>query len=209
MGLLISFEGGDGSGKTVQAESLNENLAMIRIPCSLHREPGGTKAGEALREIIKDPTYDLCDLSELFAFLSARSQLVSEVILPELLEDKIVILDRFIDSSVAYQSFGRGLDRAFVENNNYVATQGLIPDLTFLLDVDPEIGLERGKQRNEAACRIEESELSFHKKLRQGYLTIAEENPDRFVIINTDDGNWNNVARKILDETLRRIGNPV
>lgn len=177
-GYLITFEGPDGGGKTTQAKLLDEFLQSSGFPTLLKREPGGTEIGEKLGEIIGDMRYlgIISSMTELFLFLAARAQIASEVVIPALREGKVVILDRFIDSTLAYQGFGRGIDLGTLSFLNDLATHRLIPDLTILLDLPIEEGLKRrflsGETRVE---RIDREVIEFHQKARDGYLLMAEE----------------------------------
>lgn len=200
-GLLISFEGGEGAGKSFQIDQLKESLRLMNVPFQYVREPGGTPAGEEIRKILKVPEDNLCDKAELFLFLAARAQIVEDVIEPALADGKLVICDRFIDSSVAYQGYGRGLDISFIEKANSFATNGIKPDLTFFFDVDPLVGLQRGwKGRNGQSDRIEDSDISLHEKLYEGYKKMATSDPIRFKTINTNEPvDWENVHQQIVE----------
>jgi dTMP kinase len=183
MKLFITFEGGEGCGKSLQSKNLHHKLTKLALPAILIHEPGGTPLGEKIRYLLKKS----CDipvsaLSELLLFNASRSQIVSDVILPALKEEKIVICDRFSDSTLAYQSFARGLDINTVEQVNSIACQGLIPDITFLLDVPPEVGLAR--KMAGANDRFEQENTDFHRKVREGFLKLAKQDPRRWVTID-------------------------
>jgi dTMP kinase len=183
MKLFITFEGGEGCGKSLQSKNLYRRLIKQALPAILIHEPGGTPLGERIRYLLKKS----CDipvsaLSELLLFNASRSQIVSDVILPALKEDKIVICDRFSDSTLAYQSFARGLDFTTVEKINDISCQGLKPDITFMLDVPPEVGLARKKAG--ANDRFEQEDIDFHNRVRQGFLKLAKQSPRRWVIID-------------------------
>ena len=183
MALFITFEGGEGCGKSLQSRALYRKLAQLAIPAILIHEPGGTPLGERVRYLLNKPA--ICRfllLTELMLFNASRSQLVKDVIQPALKEGKIVICDRFTDSTIAYQSYGRGLDLATVKEINRIASQGLKPDLTFLLDVPPEIGLSR--KRAGANDRFEQEAVAFHRRVREGFLKLASEEPQRWVVID-------------------------
>jgi dTMP kinase len=172
MPLFITFEGGEGCGKSTQSRALQRRLDKLAIPVILIREPGGTPLGERVRSILKHATAThISALSELILFNASRSQLVSDIIKPALAEGKIVLCDRFTDSTLAYQSYGRGLDLSLVKEINRIAAQGLQPDLTFLLDVPPETGLARKK--GSAHDRFEKEELEFHRRVRAGFMKLA------------------------------------
>ena len=176
--MLITFEGIDGSGKTTQSKRLFRFLKERGLPVHLFREPGGTPLAERLREILLVEEMD--ERTELLLFEASRAELCSKIILPLLESGEIVILDRFTDSTLAYQGYGRGIDLELVERLNEFSTFGLRPDLTFLLDLDPRTSLERVKERT----RFES--LEFLKKVREGFLEIARKEPDRVVILRTD-----------------------
>jgi dTMP kinase len=182
LSLFIVFEGGEGCGKSTQAGLLLRKLEREGIAASLTREPGGTALGNEIRRLLKkrrDSTVS--PLAELYLFAASRVQLVDEVIRPALLEGRVVICDRFADSTVAYQGFGRGLDMTSVSTVNVMATDGLRPDLTVLLDVPVEEGLRR---KRGAGDRFEIEELSFHYRIRDGYLKMAASEPDRWLLID-------------------------
>ena len=183
MALFITFEGGEGCGKSLQTKNLYRKLVNLALPVLLIHEPGGTPLGEKIRYLLKKSCdIPVAPLSELLLFNASRSQLVVDVILPALKDGKIVICDRFTDSTVAYQSFARGLDIKTVNSINAAASHGLKPDITFLLDVAPEVGLARKKAG--ANDRFEKEALDFHRKVRDGFLKIAQEKPQRWVKID-------------------------
>jgi dTMP kinase len=176
-GLLITFEGPEGSGKTTQASLLADRLRAGGRGVIEVREPGGTEIGEEIRTTLLKPRGDgMLALTELFLFLAARAQIVDEVILPALAAGKIVVCDRFADSTTVYQSLARGIDREMVDRLNAMTTQDRKPDLTLLLDLDPEIGLARLSQKN----RLDGEDREFHERVREGYLVLAQEEPGRF-----------------------------
>ena len=183
MALFITFEGGEGCGKSVQARALYERLVRLAIPVVITHEPGGTSLGNRISHWLKWPEgSDISPLTELLLFNASRAQLVTEVIQPGLKGDKMVICDRYVDSTTAYQSYGRGLDLEMVKAVNNAATQGLKPDLTVLLDIPAEAGLARKSvQRRD---RFEQENLTFHEKVRQGYLKMAANDPQRWLVID-------------------------
>ena len=184
MALFITFEGGEGCGKSLQSKNLYRKLEKLALPVLLIHEPGGTPLGEKIRYLLKKSCdIPVAPLSELLLFNASRSQLVADVIQPALKDDKIVICDRFTDSTLAYQSFARGLDFKTVERINDVASQGLKPDITFLLDVLPEVGLARKK--NGANDRFEQETLDFHRKVRKGFLKLAAASTQRWLVIDS------------------------
>ena len=191
-GLFIAFEGGEGTGKTTQARMLQERLQGLGRRVLLTREPGGTDVGERLREIILRPSKDpdgppaqphLTAAAELFLFLAARAQLVSEVINPALADGAIVVCDRFSDSTIAYQGYGRGLNLEAVRESCDLATGGLRPDLSVLLDLPVEAGLARKNDGNEWDAIGQESR-EFHERVRGGFHELAAAEPQRWLVVD-------------------------
>ena len=179
MSLFITFEGGEGCGKSMQAKALYRRLLRSGVPALLTHEPGGTPLGSALRRWLKfQEEFD--PQAELLLFNASRAHLVSRVIRPALEKGTVVICDRFSDSTTAYQGYGRGLDFALIESANSMGTQGLRPDLTVLLDFPVEQGLAR-KRRHD---RFEREGLAFHHRVRQGYLEMAKKEPERWLVID-------------------------
>lgn len=190
VGYFITFEGVEGCGKTTQIRLLSELLAARGMRTLLTREPGGCPIADKIRAILLDAeNRELSPLAELMLYAAARAQHVTEVIAPALEADKIVLCDRFCDATVAYQSFGRGIDRGVIDSLNLHACQGVTPDLTVLVDCDPTVGLERARRRIEATSgpreeRFELEALPFHNRVRAGYRQLALEEEDRFLIID-------------------------
>ena len=183
-GVFIVFEGVEGAGKGTQIRKLEEHLRAAGRDVLVTREPGGTELGEQIREVLLDPKTGKLDArSEALLFAAARAQTVSSVIRPALSDGKVVICDRYVDSSLAYQGWARGLGEADILTLNVWATQGLFPDLVVLLHVEPERGLLRS---TEAPDRMEMEGQDFHAKVADAYLKIAEEHPERFVVIDGD-----------------------
>ena len=183
-GLFISFEGPDGSGKSTQIEYLKTYFRERRIDCVFTREPGGTEIGEKLREVILDKSNnEMCDMTETLLYAASRAQHVCQLIGPALKEGKIVVCDRFMDSSIASQGSGRQLGDKVRVINEY-AVMGIIPDLTFLLEIDPKVG--KGRIRADERDRLESEKLRFHNRVYRGYLQLAKQEPQRIVLI---DGN--------------------
>ncbi|RLJ70796.1 thymidylate kinase [Hydrogenivirga caldilitoris] len=176
--MLITFEGIDGSGKTTISLMLYEFLRERGIRCVLYREPGGTELGEVLRNIVLKK--DLNERVELLLFEASRVQLMIEKVKPALEEGKVVILDRFIDSTLAYQGYGRGLDLSFVKQLNEFASFGRKPDLTFLLDISPDVALRRVSEKSRF------DDIPFLKRVREGFIRIAREEPRRIVVLNSE-----------------------
>jgi len=181
-GLLITLEGGEGSGKSTLARALAEQLHERGCSVLLTREPGGTSRGGMIQAIFEvNEGASLTPLAELLLFEADRAQHVSEEIVPALAENEIVVCDRFTDSSLAYQGFGRGLDLDFIRMLNEATTGGLKPDLTLLLDIPPEAGLARANVQRDATGR---EHLDFHARVRDGFLQLAKDEPDRFVVFD-------------------------
>ena len=181
MAIFIVFEGGDGSGKSTQARNLSRRLRRRSIPVQLTREPGGTPSGESIRRLLKGQR-SFRPMSELLLFEAARAQLVESVIRPGLDGGTTVICDRYTASTVAYQGHGRGLDLALIQQLNEMATGGLAPDLTVLLDLSPLVGLSR---RGAAGSDpFESAPQEFQSKVREGYLAQAAEAPERWLVLD-------------------------
>ncbi len=200
--MLITFEGIDGSGKTTQINLLAEYLQAKSNDVLVLREPGGTELSEQIRELLLSNKNEINSHSELFLFEAARSDLVSKVIKPALQEDKIVICDRFYDSTTAYQGYGRGLPLDTINMINSFATFGIVPDITFYLKVSIETSKERTKEKR--LDRIENAGDSFFNKIITGFEKIASKEPDRFFIINSDD-NIKNIHQNILKIVEKKL----
>lgn len=183
MSLFITFEGGEGCGKSSQSRTLYRKLSRLGVPVLLVHEPGGTALGRRVGRLLKwARDTEISPSSELLLFNAARSQLVSDVIKPALQAGKVVLCDRFSDSTTAYQSYGRGLDLKTVRNTNELACQRLYPSLTVLLDLPGGAGLAR--KGNQSRDRFEQEEMAFHRKVRQGYLTLVDREPGRWLVID-------------------------
>ena len=183
MGLFITFEGGEGCGKSSQSKLLYSRLKKLAIPALLTHEPGVTDLGKKITRLLKySRDIAISPLSELLLFNASRAQLVDAVIMPALKKGTVVICDRYADSTTAYQGYGRGLDLATVTAVNRIATQGLLPELTILLDLPVEAGLAR-KQDNKPD-RFQTENLSFHRPVREGYLKLAKADPKRWLVID-------------------------
>jgi dTMP kinase len=183
MALFITFEGGEGSGKSVQAKALCRRLSRMNIPAILTHEPGVTLLGKKITRWLKwGKDMGISPRAELMLFNASRAQLVEEIIKPNLQNDRVVICDRYADSTTAYQSYGRGLDLEMVEAVNESAMQGIKPSLTILLDLPVEAGLARKK--GEKRDRFEQETIAFHRRVRQGYLAMAETEPDRWLVVD-------------------------
>ena len=183
-GVFISFEGIEGTGKTTQARLLSERLADEGHDVVLTFEPGGTVIGSRIREILLLPEHlEMSAITELLLYNAARAQHLAEKILPAIKEGKIIITDRFSDSTVAYQCYARGIDMALIMSLDRLATGGLQPDLTILFDLDAEAGLARNRGANKTD-RIELEDIAFHRRVREGYLAIAKADTDRVSIVD-------------------------
>jgi dTMP kinase len=184
-GFFITFEGGEGSGKTTQIARLTDYLQKKGHTVLQTREPGGTFAGEAIRSILLSGEEDLAPKTELFLFLANRVQHLEEVIGPALENNEIVLCDRFSDSTLIYQGVARGLSFEAVEKIAHFATEGKEPDLTFLLDIDVKKGLSRLRSRTEIN-RLDLETEQFHQSVREGYLALAKKNSKRIRVIRAD-----------------------
>ena len=183
MSQFITFEGGEGSGKSFQVKALYRRLSRLGVPAVLTHEPGVTSLGRKIARWLKwGRDMGISPMTELLLFNASRSQLVTEVIRPNLESGRVVICDRYADSTTAYQRYGRGLDLAMVRAMNNAATQGLTPDLTVLLDMPIEGGLER--KRGQKQDRFEREDVAFHRKIREGYLKLATAEPERWLVID-------------------------
>ncbi len=216
-GLFITFEGPDGSGKSTQARLLAERLKREGYPVLETVEPGGTQIGQQIRRILLDPAnQELRAVPELLLMFAARAQNVEQSILPALAEAKIVVSDRFTDSSIAYQGAARGLGWDTVLEVDRIACQGLVPDLTLCIDIDTETGLARAHSRNRSnadrrEARIDEQAVEFHHKVREAYHELARREPQRVRVID-GRGNEEQIAEKVWQEVetvlLKSLGKP-
>ncbi len=211
-GLLITFEGGEGVGKSTQATILFHQLEKYGIDCIKTQEPGGSVLGNNIRKWVKSSS-NISPLSETLLFEAARSQIITEIISPALNQNKVVIVDRFTDSTISYQGFGHGLDIEIINQLNKIATKNITPNLTILLDIEPEIALSRvSNQTNlftggdtnkridsENQRKFEQKPLEFHKKVREGYLSLSK-NDTRWCLINAQQKS-DVIAKLILDKT--------
>ena len=200
--MLIAFEGVEGSGKTTQLRILHGELAGRGYEVVATREPGGTPIGERVRAVLLDPaSAGMDDRAEALLFAACRAQLTAEVIRPALARGAVVLCDRYLHSSVAFQGYGRGLGPGWVAELNRWATGGLLPDLVILLQVDPATGLARLRRDRD---RIEEQELSFHRTVARGYLDLARAEPERFAVIDAAPG-VEEVAEQVRAAVLKRL----
>ncbi|MGA3174120.1 MAG: dTMP kinase [Syntrophorhabdales bacterium] len=186
--MLITFEGIEGSGKTTQVELLYQYLQRKGHHVLKTREPGGTALGEALRKVLLQKDLRVLHLSELLIFMAVRTQHMEEVILPALGRGEVVLCDRFVDATYAYQGYGRGVDLGIISTLNRLVTKGVMPNLTILLDCDVDTGLGRKLARENQSDRFEDEGAAFHEKIRRGYLMLAEEDGKRFFVVNGRKG---------------------
>lgn len=213
-GRLLTFEGIDGAGKSTQIEKLQTHLQSLGIPALWVREPGGTKLGESVRNLLLDAACKPAEVAELFLFLAARAQLYAEVLVPALEAGQLVICDRFVDSTLAYQGGGRGLSLETLKLLNFQAVGGIRPDCTFLLDLDPQVAAERMQIRGKAD-RLESEKMAFRRRVRETYLQLAQEEPDRICTIlaeRTEDEIFADICIKIepiLQQWIREHGGGV
>ena len=185
--MFITIEGPDGGGKTTQMNMLVPALEEQGLDIVRTREPGGTDIGDQIRSVIMDMKNKSMDpRAEILLFCASRAQLVSELIRPSLASGKIVLCDRYADSTMAYQGYGHGLDRTVLKNLLEFATGGLKPDLTILLDISAEAGLRRRITNHDEWNRMDDYALQFHERVRKGYLEMATAEPVRFAVINAD-----------------------
>ncbi|MDZ7342913.1 MAG: dTMP kinase [candidate division KSB1 bacterium] len=205
-GLFITFEGIDFSGKTEQARRLADTLRCAGYEVELVREPGGVEIAEAIRTILLDNKHgQMTDRTEILLYCAARAQITKERIQPALAAGKIVLADRFADSTTAYQGFGRQLDLAFVRQINRFATYEIVPTLTFLLHIAIAVAEARRQHSGKSKDRLEREDQAFYERVGQGYLQLAAAEPERFVVI---DGEQSMAAiSQQINETLRqRLG---
>ncbi|MBN1623711.1 MAG: dTMP kinase [Clostridia bacterium] len=183
-GLFISIEGLDGSGKTTQVRYIQEYLQRKGIETLLLREPGGTKIGEKVRDILLDArNTEMDSVAEMLLYASSRAQIMAEKVIPALEEGTAVICDRFIDSSIAYQGYGRQLDINEVYNVNFTAVRHILPDITFFLDQHPDTSLRRRKEAS-TADRLENEEMEFHNRVYIGYKELCSRYPERIKVLD-------------------------
>ncbi|MFN6393202.1 MAG: dTMP kinase [Aphanizomenon sp.] len=202
-GKLIVFEGVEGCGKTTQMQLCFQWLESLNISVLLTREPGGTALGKDLRALLleKSLSKPVGEVTELLLYAADRAQHIEEELKPNLATGKFILCDRYTDSTIAYQGYGRGLDMSLINNLNQIATGGLKSDITIWLDVDVEVGLSR-KRGQTKLDRIEQETMDFHRRVQQGYTELAVSNPSRIVKI---DGNYNqDIVQKNIQEILQK-----
>ena len=199
-GLFVAFEGGDGAGKSTQAALLVSSLREQGLDVVQTREPGGTEVGAAIRQLLLEPDSAIDAKAEALLFAADRAQHVAQVIRPALERGAVVVSDRFLASSIAYQGFARDLGPKKIEEISAWATDGLFPDLTILLKVSPEIGLARAKDRN----RMEAESTEFHLAVTEGFDSYVTANPERFLVLDATEGEQV-LAPLILEGVLSRL----
>jgi dTMP kinase len=199
---FITFEGGEGAGKSTQIRLLQKYFEELNVPCLATREPGDTALGGLIRKLLLEVSAEIiAPLTEVFLYLADRSHHVSQIVVPAISAGKIVLCDRFTDSTLAYQGYGRGIDLAWLRELNNTATGFTRPDLTFLLDCPVELGLSRTAARkygagNAREDRFERETIAFHEKVRAGFLALAQREPGRFYTID---------ATKTVEESAAEI----
>lgn len=210
-GLFVTLEGGEGSGKSTQVTRLVARLEKSGLDPLVTREPGGTPLAERIRELLLDPALAPGPLTEALLMEASRAELVSTVIRPALAAGRVVLCDRYGDSTLAYQGAGRGLDADLLAGWNRAATGGLVPDLTLLFDVPPELGLQRRAAAPGTANRLDLESEAFHRRVRERYLELARREPQRFVVLDAalspdtlEAQVWATLAPRLQNASLNR-----
>ena len=202
-GKVISFEGGEGAGKSTVIKDVAKTLSDNNIDVFVTREPGGNNISEQIRSVIVDKNNtSICGETEALLYAASRAQLIKENIRPLLSKNKTIVFDRFIDSSYVYQGIVRGLGVDAIESINKVALNGFMPDVTIFLNIDPEIGLKRIRDNNREMNRLDLEGLEFHKKVHDGYLLLAKKYPERIKIVDASKS-----REEVLLETLKILQN--
>ncbi len=202
-GKFITFEGIEGAGKTTTIDMISNFLQENSLDCIVTREPGGTVIGEKIRDILLDNKSKLDDKSELLLMFAARNQHINEVIKPALKDNKWVICDRYIDASLAYQGYGRGIELNIISNLINTYAEDVMPDITFLLDIDVTSAFSRF-EKNREKDRFENLNIDFFEKVRLGYIDIANKNPKRIKVIDAKK-NSESIANEIIGEIKKRF----
>ncbi|MFH1406954.1 MAG: dTMP kinase [Candidatus Omnitrophota bacterium] len=200
---FITFEGPEGSGKSTHSKLLCRWLKENNIDFIHTREPGGTEIGEKIRKILLDPKNKISPLAEMFLYQAARAKIVEEVIEPALKKGRSVICDRFLDATLVYQGYAGCINTGLIERLGKLAIKGIMPHLTLLMDIDTEKGMRRSVR--DGADRMEQKPLSYHKKVRRGYLTLAKKYPKRIKLIRVKD-NINKTQEMVRKQVLRCLG---
>ena len=204
MNKFITFEGIDACGKTTQIELLSEYLNSIKAKNIIVREPGGTTISEQIREILLDKKNDINSYTETLLFLSSRSQLIYEVIKKSIEKGEFILCDRFTDSTLAYQGYGRGLDIELLDSLNDFATENIKPDLTFILDISVDRSDERINKRD--IDRMEQSGTDFLNRVKEGYVKIAQKDKTRYVLIDCFDRDIKSISNEIIEIINKNYG---
>ncbi len=203
--MFITFEGPDGSGKTTQLRKLASVLRERGLDVVSTREPGGTEIGDQIRAVIMNmKNKDMDPRTELLLFNASRAQLVEELIRPSLAAGKIILCDRYADSTMAYQGYGHGLDKAELRRLLNFATGGLKPDLTLIFDISPETGLKRRQANHDEWNRMDDYALRFHERVRGGFLELAAADPERRIVIDADR-DPETIHREVLEIIQQKI----
>ncbi len=212
MGFFITFEGPDGSGKTTQIDLVAEHLRGLGYELFFTREPGGTAIGDQIRQVLHDPkNTEMSARAEVLLYSASRAQLVEQIILPHLSQGKVVLCDRYADSTFAYQGYGRQLDFDILRLITRFATRDLKPNLTIYLDLAVEEGLRRKAEANTAGQgewnRMDQLELAFHQRVRHGYLEMARTEPERWLVVDATASvaEINRIICRRLEEMLSRV----
>ena len=197
-GLMLVVDGGNGAGKGTCLQDIEAYLKEQGLDAVMTREPGGTPISEQIRNILLDKSIaDMCDVTELLLFAAARAQHVRQKILPALAAGKVVVSDRFDSATVSFQHYARGLDLDLIKKLNDIAVDGLKPDFTIILDLDPTVGLQRVKARGSDFDRLEQENLQFLERARQGYLEQARQDPEHFAVVDASQS-FDEVRRQVL-----------
>jgi dTMP kinase len=205
-GFFITLEGPEGSGKSTHAPRLAEYLRSKGRDVLLTREPGGTSIGDQIRSILNDHANSAMQpRAEILLFCASRAQLISQMIRPHLARGGTVVCDRFSDSTLAYQGYGHGLDLETLKSISSFATEGLVPDLTLLLDLPVEVGLARRRRSDSVWNRLDAFEVEFHRRVRKGYLELASQGPERWVRIDAEQEE-EDVWKQIINAVTSRLG---
>ena len=206
--MFITLEGPEGSGKTTQAHLLAEYLKDKEVDLILSREPGGTSIGDKIRDILHDPTNtEMFPWAEVLLYSASRAQLVAQIIRPALEAGKVVVCDRYADSTMAYQGYGRGLDLAALREITHLATGDLTPDLTLFIDIQPEQGLQRRLSGGDEWNRLDQETLEFHRRVRSGYLELISMAPERWVTVDGSPSidEVHQAVRSVVDTRMVRV----
>ena len=195
-GIFITLEGCEGSGKTTHSDILANYLKNSGYPVVRTREPGGTAFAESLRKLLLDPKSKISPLTELFLYEAARAQHITDIIIPSPEKGRVILCDRFTDATLAYQGYGRGLDKQMIELLNKIASRGIKPSLTIYLDISAGAGLKKARKLKKGTDRLEMETISFHNRVRKGYLALARKEPKRIKVIK---------VQKTIEDTAKLV----